>query len=62
MPTYKQIADCAGVSVPTVIDTLRDYTEKGLAYATTPARSPASDTARLKATGDVEAKIVAKAC
>ena len=62
VPTYKQIADCAGVSVPTVIDTLRDYAERGLAYAVTPARSPASDTARLKATGDVEAKIVAKAC
>ena len=62
VPTYKQIADCAGVSVPTVIDTLRDYTEKGLAYAITPARSPASDTARLKATGEAEAKIVAKAC
>ena len=62
VPTYGQIADCAGVSVPTVIDTLREYSEKGLAYAVTPARNPASDTARLKATGDVEAKIVAKAC
>ena len=62
VPTYRQIADRAGVSVPTVINTLREYSEKGLAYAVTPARSPASDTARLKATGDVEAKIVAKAC
>lgn len=62
VPTYGQIADCAGVSVPTVIDTLRDYIENGLAQAVTPARSPASDTARLKATGEVEAKIVAKAC
>ena len=62
IPTYGQIADCAGVTVPTVIATLRDYSEQGLAYAIKPARSQASDTARLKATGDVEAKIVAKAC
>ena len=62
VPTYRQIADCSGTSVPTVIDTLREYTEEGLAQAVTPARSPASDTARLKATGDVEARIVAKAC
>ena len=62
VPTYKQIADRAGVSVPTVIATLRDYTENGLAQAIKPARNPASDTARLKATGEAEAKIVAKAC
>lgn len=62
VPTYRQIADRAGVSVPTVIATLRDYVESGLAQAITPERSPASDTARLKATGDIEAKIVAKAC
>ena len=62
VPTYRQIADCTGVSVPTVINTLRDYSEKGIAQAVTPARSPASDTARLKATGEVEARIVAKAC
>jgi transposase len=62
VPTYKQIADCAGVSVPTVINTLRDYTKNGLAQAVKPKRNPASDTARLKATGEAEAKIVAKAC
>lgn len=62
VPTYEQIAGCSGVSIPTVIDTLRKYTESGIAHAVTPARSPASDTSRLKATGEAEAKIVAKAC
>ena len=32
VPTYRQIADRAGVSVLTVINTLREYSEKGLAY------------------------------
>lgn len=61
VPTYKEISCRAGSSVTTVIDSLKKYCTGGLIAATTPARSPNSDTARLKATGDVEAQIIAKA-
>ena len=60
--TYQEIGIQAGASVPTVIDTLRRYTSEGIAKAITPDRNPNSDNARRKATGDVEARIVAKAC
>ena len=60
--TNSDIANASGASIPTVIDTLRKYCESGLGTAAVPARNPNSDTARLKATGDVEAKIIAKAC
>lgn len=60
--TNSDIANASGASIPTVIDTLRRFCEGGLKAAVTPARDPHSDTARLKATGDVEAKIIAKAC
>ena len=60
--TYQEIADNSGVSVPTVIDTLKKYCSEGLAKAVTPVRNPNSNTARLKATGDIEAKIIAQAC
>lgn len=60
--TYQEIADQSGASVPTVIDTLKKYCSEGLAKAVTPVRNPNSNTARLKATGDVEAKIIAQAC
>lgn len=62
IPTYQNIATQAGASVPTVIDTLRKYTIEGIASAIEPDRNPNSDNARRKATGDVEAKIIAKAC
>lgn len=62
IPTYKEIAIRAGASLPTVIDTLRKYQEGGIAKAITPIRNPNSDNARRKATGEVEAKIIAKAC
>lgn len=62
IPTYQDIAVHAGASIPTVIDTLQKYLEGGIAKAITPNRNPNSDNARRKATGDVEAKIVAKAC
>ena len=62
VPTLKQIAAGAGVSVPVVMDTLRKYCTDGLDPAVTPKRSPNSDTARLKADGEVEAAIIAKAC
>ena len=56
------IANAAGSCVATVVDTLKKYCHYGLEAAIKPARNPNSDTARLKATGDVEAKIIAKAC
>ncbi len=60
--TYKEIASAAGSSVCTVIDTMKTYCTDGLNAAVTPKRGPGSNTANQKATGDVEAKIVAKAC
>ncbi len=62
IPTNSEIASASGASIPTVIDTLKKYCQEGLAAAVQPARNPNSDTARLKATGDVEAKIIAGAC
>lgn len=61
-PLNRDIAAMSGASIPTVIDTIRKYCESGLEAAIHPERNPHSDTARLKATGEVEAKIVAKAC
>lgn len=60
--TNSDIATASGASIPTVIDTLKKYCTDGLSAAVTPVRNPNSDTARTKATGDVEAKIIAKAC
>ena len=60
--TYQQIAERSGVAVPTVINTLRNFCTEGLAEALIPQRSPNSDVANLKATGDIQAKVVAKAC
>lgn len=56
------IANASGSCVATVIDTLKKYCSSGMEAAIKPTRNPNSDTARLKATGDVEAKIIAKAC
>lgn len=60
--TYEMIASRTGVSPTTVISVLKLYCREGLEKATTLNRNPKSDVARLKATGDVEAKIIAKAC
>lgn len=60
--TNSDIANASGDSIPTVIDVLKKYYGHGLHAAIAPARNPNSDTARLKATGEVEAKIIAKAC
>lgn len=60
--SYKEIAEKTGSCVNTVIDTLKKYCSDGIAAAVTPKRNPNSDTANLKATGDIEAKIIAKAC
>lgn len=62
IPANSEIASASGTSIPTVIDTLKKYCEEGIVAAVQPARNPNSDTARLKATGDVEAKIIARAC
>lgn len=60
--TYQAIADRAGSSVATVIKTLKEFSENGFTKTVTPNRNPNSDTARLKATGDVEAMVIATAC
>lgn len=60
--SYGEIACMAGACVSTVITTLREYVTDGFTQAVTPKTNPASGTARLKVTGDVEAKIIAAAC
>lgn len=57
-----QIANMSGASVPTVVSTLKLFCSGGIKAAVTLSRNPNSDTARLKATGDVEAQIIAVAC
>lgn len=59
---YKTIAARTGVNISTIIRVLRIYCSEGIWDAITLKRNPKSDTARLKATGDAEAKIIAKAC
>lgn len=60
--TYSEIASAAGASEATVITTLKEFLTDGFTKMITPNRNPASDTSRLKVTGDVEAKIIATAC
>ncbi len=60
--SYEQIATSAGTCVSTVISTLKVFCSKGLDAALTPKRNDNSNTANLKATGEVQAKIIAKAC
>ncbi len=60
--TYAQIAQKAGVTEPTVINTLRLWTTFGNLEALRIKRNPNSDNARRKITGDVEARSIAKAC
>ena len=52
----------SGASVPTVVATLKSFCSGGIQEVVTLKRNPNSDTARLKATGEVEAQIVATAC
>jgi len=59
--TYKMIASSSGCSEPTVIKTLKKYNEGGIMNAIGAKRNPNSDTSRLKATGDIEARVIAKA-
>lgn len=60
--TYQEVANKAGASYPTVVNTLKSYCSFGLEKTLEAKRNPNSNTARLKVTGDLEAKIVAKAC
>ena len=60
--SYTEIAVSSGACVGTVIKTLKEFLELGFTKMITPARNPNSDTARLKVTGDVEAKLIATAC
>ena len=51
----------SGACITTVIKTLKQFSENGFTEMITPKENPNSDTARLKVTGDVEAKIIATA-
>lgn len=50
------------MSVPTVIDSLKKFCSDGPEAALTQNRSLNSDVANLKTTGDIHAKVIAKAC
>lgn len=60
--TYAEIASRVGVCKATVIHTLSTFCKEGLDAALTPCRNVNSDVANLKATGDVQAMVIAKAC
>jgi len=60
--TYQKIAESSGVTIPTVIDTLKKFCTDGPDSALAQNRNPNSDAANLKATGDIQAKVIAKAC
>lgn len=60
--SYSEVASASGACVQTVICTLKEFLSEGFTKMITPNRNPASDTARLKVTGDVEAKVIAAAC
>ena len=56
-----EIATASGVSASTVVNALKLFCNEGIDGVVRLKRNPNSDTARLKATGDVEARIIAKA-
>lgn len=60
--SYSELATMSGVCVSTVINVLKAFLDGGFLKAVTPNRNPCSDRANLKVTGDVEARIIAKAC
>jgi len=60
--TYKDIANKVGVSEPTVIKTLKLFSEGGIKKVLEVKRSNLSDVSALKADGEFEARIIAKAC
>lgn len=57
-----EIATASGVSASTVVNALKLFCNEGIDGVVRLKRNPNSDTARLKATGDVEARIIARAC
>jgi hypothetical protein len=59
---YKEIGHKAGVSEPCVIETLKSFCLNGFEELSIIGRNPRSDVSQLKADGDIEARIVAKAC
>lgn len=58
---YDEIASRTGVTVPTVISTLKAFSEGGIESALAIKRNKNSDVARLKVDGELEARIIAKA-
>ncbi len=62
IPTYSEIAKASGTCINTVIATLKSFCTKGLETALSWQRNPNSDHANLKATGDIQARVIAKAC
>ena len=56
------IAAKAGVTPATVAAVLKIFEEGGVSEVVKLNRNPSSDVSRLKATGDIEAKIITKAC
>lgn len=62
MRNNTQVANMSGASVPTVVAALKAFCTGGVKEVVTLQRNPNSDTARLKATGEVEAQIIATAC
>jgi len=59
--SYRLLASSSGCTEPTVISTLKRYHEGGIMNAVKANRNPNSDTAKLKATGEIEARVIAKA-
>lgn len=59
--SYKSLASSSGCTEPTVIKTLRKYQEGGIMNAVRAKRNPNSNTSKLKATGEIEARVIAKA-
>lgn len=58
----QQIAAKAGVTPATVAAVQKKFIEGGVSEVVKLKRNPNSDVSRLKVTGDIEAKIIAKAC
>ena len=60
--TYLEIAQASNCTERTVITTLKEFCQFGLDATLTPRRGQGSNTSNLKATGDVQARVIAKAC
>ena len=60
--SYKEIGYKAGVTEPTVISSLKAFCTMGFEGLSAVSRSPKSDVSRLKVDGEIEARLIAKAC